>query len=169
MTDYPDAIWTRSQLIDHLEKIACLLQSDVFNRSIRSTLQSQARWIELIRAVSDLVRQASLAGKRIDFTDEVSVQGKERDITSLLDAMRQHAHVVHPIMPGQGGLRVLSPAFNQFNGVGYGQFGNGLFYRCPHNGERAFFIGQDRIYFYRHLMRAYMEAGDYLTSLSCPE
>ncbi|MFD2573231.1 hypothetical protein ACFSUS_21490 [Spirosoma soli] len=162
---YLDAIWTRPQLTDHLSKIAYLLKSKVFNSSIPFTVQSQLCWMELIGEVSDLVRQAALSGKRINFTDEVSAYDQFQDITSLLDAMRQSAFVIQAITPAQRSLKILSPALNQFNGVGSGQFANGLLFTCPHKNERAFFIGRDRVYFYRHLIRAYIEAGRYLTSL----
>lgn len=163
--DYADAIWTKPQLIDRLGEIDHLLQSQVFKHAKYRALFSQKSWIELILAVSDLVRQSSLAGKRIDFTDEVSVQDQTKDITSLLDSMRQMAYLVRPILPAQHGLKIILPALNQMIGIGSGQFRNGLLYHCPYKNERTFFMGHDRIYFYRHLMRAYFEAGHYLISL----
>lgn len=168
MIDYPDAPWTKPQLMERLEWIAHLLESKVFKPRMPFTYQSQLRWIELIRAVSDVVRQAALAGRRISFTDEVSAQGNNQDITSLLDAMRQSAHVVEAFSTAQQKVMVVSPALNYVNGVGWGYFANGLFFACPHLNEQAFFIGRDRIYFYRHLIRAYLEAGQYLLSLSEP-
>ncbi|WP_461093942.1 hypothetical protein [Spirosoma gilvum] len=165
MNDYPDALWTQQQLTDHLSQISQLLQSQDFTSGSPFTQQSQVCWIKLIRAVSDLVRQASLAGKRINFIDEVSAHDPSQDITTLLDVMRQSAFVLRADALNQPDLKILSPALNQFNGVGSGHFPNGLFFTCSHRNERAFFIGRDRIYFYRHLMRAYMEAGRYLMSL----
>ncbi len=162
MIDYPDTAWTKPQLFDKLGKITHLLASRVFTPSTPFTRQSQTRWFELIRAVSDLVRQAALAGQRIDFTEEVSTQGEARDITSLLDRMRHSAFLVCSTTPAQSGLMLLSPTLNYVAGIGTGQFANGLFFTCPHPNELAFFMGQDRIYFYRHLMRAYLEAGCYL-------
>lgn len=164
MIDYPDAPWTKPQLLERLSRIACLLHADSFKPSMPFTRQSQFRWIELIRAVSDLVRQAALAGRRICFTDEVSNRDEHQDITSLLDAMRQSAHVVGARTTAQQNLTFISPTLNHVNGVASGHFANGLSFACPHKNERAFFIGRDRIYFYRHLMRAYLEAGQYLVS-----
>ncbi|QJW89976.1 hypothetical protein HNV11_11610 [Spirosoma taeanense] len=162
MIDYPDAIWTKPQLTDQLSQIAHLFQSPVFKPSAPFTPQSQARWLELILAISALVRQASLRGKRIDFTDEVGADGKPQDITSLLDVMRQSAFVISPVGPTQRGLTILSPGLNYFYGAGSGCFSNGLAFSCEHKNEQAFFIGRDRVYFYRHLMRAFIQAGRYL-------
>lgn len=152
--------------MEHLEQLALLFEAKICLPSTPFTLQSQLYWIELIRGVSDLVRQSALVGKRICFTDQVSQQDKHRDITDLLEAMRQSAHVVGPIAPAQQHVTFISPALNQVNGVGWGHFANGSFFACPYPNERTFFIGRDRIYFYRHLMRAYLEAEQYLMSLS---
>ncbi|RIV19495.1 hypothetical protein DYU11_25725 [Fibrisoma montanum] len=165
MTYYPDAVWTKSELTDQLVQLAHLFKSKVFNPARPFTRQSQFGWIKLIGAVSDLVRQASLAGRRISFTDEVSTQQDTQDITTLLDIMRQSAHVVGAITPAQRSQLFVTPTLNYFSGVGSGHFANGLFFICPHKNEQAFFIGRNRVYLYRHLMRAYVEAGRYLTSL----
>jgi hypothetical protein len=122
----------------------------------------------LIRAVGDLVRQASLAGKRIDFTEEVGTQGNQQDITSLLESMRQSAYIVRTDTSARRQLTIISPAFNHFYGIGTGHFANGLFFSCTYKDELTFFIGCDRIYFYRHLMRAFIEARHYLQSLPLP-
>ncbi|WP_461080409.1 hypothetical protein [Spirosoma flavus] len=166
MIDSSDSIWPKPQLMEHLEQVAFLFESKIFLPSMPFTLQSQLYWIELIKGVSDLVRQSALAGKRICFTDEVSQQNQLWDITDLLDAMRQSAHVVGPLSPAQQHLTFISPALNQVNGIGWGHFANGLFFACPHPNERAFYIGRDRVYFYRHLMRAYLEAGNHLLLLA---
>ncbi|GAB2559737.1 hypothetical protein [Spirosoma areae] len=164
MIDFPDAAWNKQQLTQHLTHITQLLRADVFRRTSPFTNQTQAHWIELIRSVSDLVRQALRAGRRIDFTEDVGTQGKPQDITSLLDSMRRSAYVVG--LGTQPGLTIISPALNHFYGMGMGYFANGLFFRCEHENELAFFIGRDRIYFYRHLVRAFVQAGQYLTSVS---
>lgn len=165
MIDYPDTVWTQLQRLDRLTHLAHLVQSKVFRHGMPFTRQSQARWLELILAVSDLVRQASLAGKRISFTEEVSAHNDCQDITSLLDAMRQGAFAVRAITPAQDILTFLSPLFNHVDGTGSGQFANGLLFNCPHANDQAFFIGQNRVYFHRHLLRAYLEASRYLMSL----
>jgi len=68
--DSPEAAWTQKQVADHLTSITQLLRSDVFSRNAPFTGTTQTRWITLINAVSDLLRQALLAGKRIDFATE---------------------------------------------------------------------------------------------------
>ncbi|NDU95409.1 hypothetical protein [Spirosoma terrae] len=164
MINYPDSIWTKPQLIDHLEQLAYFFKSRVFLPSVPFTFQNQIDWIELIRGVSDLLRQTAMAGNRICFTDEVNDQDQQQDITSLLDKMRQMAYVVKSTALDHEQLTIISPTFNQVIGVGSGYFANGLYFACPYPNERAFFIGRDRVYFYRHLMRAYLEAGQFLLS-----
>lgn len=161
MINYPDTVWSKPQLLDRLSHIAYLFRSKIFRQSTPFTHQSQAQWIELIRSVSDLVRQSDLAGKRISFTDEVSTENESRDITSLLDGMCLSAFVI-TVGQADSGLTIIYPNFNHVYGVGVGYFANGVFFNCVHPRELAFYIGKDRIYFYRHLMRAYIEAGEYL-------
>ncbi|WP_461101400.1 hypothetical protein [Spirosoma koreense] len=164
MIDYPHAAWTKPQLIEQLETIAHLFVSKVFKPSAPFSRQSQLHWFRLIRSVSDLLRQSAQAGLRINFTQEVSASGE--DISALLDRMRQESFLITTTSPfQQRDLLILAPHLNYVSGQCSGRFTNGLWYCCPHPHELAFFIGQDRIYFFRHLMRAYLEAGCYLISL----
>ncbi|UFH54865.1 hypothetical protein [Spirosoma sp. KNUC1025] len=166
MIDYPDAAWTKQQLTERLALTTRLLQSEDFEPAAPFTSQSQTQWIHVICAISDLVRQASLAGKRIDFTQDVNIDDEGQDITSLLDSMRRSAYIVRSSMPSQLNLTILSPNLNHFYGAGAGHFSNGLLFACEYDNEMAFFIGRDRVFFYRHLMRAFMEARYYLLSLN---
>lgn len=114
MIDYPDTIWTQPQRLDRLAQLAHLVLSKVFNHGISFTRQNQVRWLGLIQAVSALVRQSSVAGKRVSFTEEISTQ----NISSLLDAMRQGAFPIQAINPTQKAVTFLSPVFNSVDGVG---------------------------------------------------
>jgi hypothetical protein len=165
MIDYPDAVWSKQQVTQQLIRTRRLLGSDVFTSKAPFSADTQAGWIELILAVSDLVRQSSLAGKRINFTNDVNMSGGQKDVTDLLDTMRNSAYVVKANPLTQSDLTIIHPAFNQLTGSGRGNFANGLFFSSSHKYEKAFFIGRDRIFFYRHLMRAFIEASRYLKSL----
>ncbi|MBD2752958.1 hypothetical protein [Spirosoma validum] len=165
MIDSPDAAWTKQQLTEHLALIAHLLQANAFKPATPFIKQSQISWIALIGAVSDLVRQALVAGKRIDFTEEVNSDDERQDITSLLDSMRQSAYVSSDNNLARPNLTIIFPNLNYVYGVGTGYFPNGLFFRCTYENELTFFVGRDRIFFHRHLMRAFMEARCYLLSL----
>jgi hypothetical protein len=168
MIDYPDAVWNKQQLSDHLTCLSHLFQSKVFKKSTSFTYQSQIQWIELIYSVSDLVKQALMTGRRIDFGVDMSNQHEHWDITNLLDTMRQSAYLIKPTSDDQPGLTVISPSFNHVYGNGIGYFAKGLYFSCKFKNELTFFIGHNRIYFYRHLMRAYREAKHYLQSLPLP-
>jgi len=165
MIDYPDAVWSKQQVMQQLTRTRRLLGSDMFTSKVPFSADTQADWIELILAISDLVRQSSLAGKRINFTNEVGLPGGQKDITDLLDSMRKSAYVAKANPLTQSDLTIIHPAFNQLTGSGRGNFANGLFFSSSHKYEKVFFIGRDRIFFYRHLMRAFIEASRYLKSL----
>ena len=165
MTDDSDTAWNKEQLEQHLAGITQLLRLGVFQCSAPFTSHSQMLWVELIVNMGELVKQALKAGKRIAFTDEVGTNGKQQDITSLLQSMRQSAYLFRAGMTNHPHLTIISPIFNHFYGAGKGYFANGLFFHCKHEGELAFFIGRERVYFHRHLIRAFLEAKQYLTSI----
>jgi hypothetical protein len=165
MSHCPPVLWTKKQLTDHLAYTTRLFRDPVFHQTHALTAQGQTSWIHLIHAVGDLVRQAALAGKRIDFATQKPGPGKPQDITSLLDSMGQVAYVIPDLPRAQVRVTVIYPAFNSFYGRGEGNFANGHAFVCEHRFERAFFIGAQKIYLYRHLTRAFVEAKRYLKSL----
>jgi len=72
--------------------------------------------------------------------------------------MRMSAYVIRT----DKAVTIITPTINHFYGAGTGQFANGLEFNCEYEQEMAFFIGTDRVYFYRHLLRAFLEARRYL-------
>lgn len=159
METTPQDRWRFDYLMGQTIYLRPLFQSKVFAPTTPFTSQSQLRWLELIGLVDALLQQALLRGKRIDFTDEVDGQDPDTDATTLLARMRLTAYPLPS--PGRD-LVLLRPDLNHHYGVGRGQFSNGLAFGCPYPTELAFFVGADRVLFYRHLRRAFIEARHYL-------
>jgi hypothetical protein len=162
MTVYPSKAWNKAQLKQHLNVIDHHLHEAAFNRNAPYTNLTQSLFIELLSLEGDLLQQSEQAGKRIDFLDEVGSNGKVQDITSLIYSMRQSVYNFNANRHTHENITVIVPDMNHFYGAGNGYFPNGLFFVCDHEDELAFFVGQDRIYFYRHLVRAFNEARTYL-------
>ena len=154
--------WTPKQLSEHLTVIDQMLHQHVFNRTAAFTNVTRTLFVGLIPLLGDLLQQSEQAGKRIDFLDEVGTNGKIQDITSLLAAMRRSLYNFAGSVSKDPGLTIVDPAINHFYGAGVGYFANGLFFRCDHDDELAFFVGYDRVFFFRHLVRAFNEAKMYL-------
>ena len=154
--------WTRGELNKNLDQIEQLLNQTCFKRDAIYTSLTQSSFIKLINLEAKLLRQAQQAGKRIDFLDEVGTNGRIEDITSLITMMSQFAFDFDKQTDNIRQEKILTPDINHFYGAGVGYFSNGLFFSCNHDDELAFFVGRNRIFFYRHLVRAFDEAKTYL-------
>lgn len=160
---YSTESWTPTQLNSHLNHLEQCLQNDCFKRDALFTDLTQSLFSRLIIDVDDLLQQAQRAGKRIDFLDEVGTNGRIEDITSLIHSIRQAVSTVDkPTQTSTPNQEVDGPVINHFYGAGVGYFANGLFFTCSHEDELAFFVDRNRIYFHRHLVRAFGEAKTYL-------
>ncbi|QKZ12731.1 hypothetical protein [Spirosoma sp. KUDC1026] len=159
--------WTKSQLEAKLIQLDHLLNQNCFTRDALYEPATEAALIAILRLEEALLNQTELAGKRIDFLDEVGTNGRIEDITSLLQVINRHLYD----FTGSTGanaeykwLRVITPQINHFYGAGWGYFhSNGVVFSCSHEDELAFFVGPYRVFFFRHLVRAYQEARLYLT------
>lgn len=163
----PDETWSRTQLDTNLSVLDQYLTHPCFKRGAIFTDLTQSLFVKLVLLEDKLLEQAEKAGHRIDFLDEVGTNGRIEDVTSLL-------HNCQPLLynfdaasgrkANPEGLTILAIDLNHFYGSGVGHFANGLFFRCDHDDELAFFVGRNRILFYRHLVRAFNEAKAYLLS-----
>ncbi|MBD2699988.1 hypothetical protein IC229_05035 [Spirosoma sp. BT702] len=160
-------LWTKSQLSSNLNKIEQYLHNACFKRQASFSTLTQSLFIELIRLENELLHQSELTGKRIEFLDEVGTNGRIEDITSLIHNMSQSVHDFdkNAEMASSKEEKIITPHINHFYGAGVGYFANGLFFTCDHEDELAFFVDRNRIFFYRHMVRAYEEAKGYLQSL----
>ncbi|OIN57402.1 hypothetical protein [Arsenicibacter rosenii] len=161
-------LWTRGQLDKEIARIELLLNDPCFRRDATFDDATQSNFINLIFLEDALLRQAERAGKRIDFMDEVGTNGRIEDITSLITIMSRHIYEFNKKDGGGGTLsdgKIISPHINHFYGAGVGYFPNGLFFSCIHEDDLAFFVGSSRIFFSRHLVRAFEEAKSYLQSV----
>ncbi len=158
------ALWTRGQLDANLIRIELLLNEPCFKREAVFTSLTQSNFIRLIFLEEALLMQAQQAGNRIGFLDEVGTNGRIEDITSLITGMCRHLDEANPKINKASSDQQTIPSIRHFFGAGTGYFPDGLFFSCPYEDELTFFIGRNRIFFSRHLVRAFVEAKSYLRS-----
>lgn len=160
-------VWTRDELNTNLDRIEQILNQACFKRDAPYTSLTQSSFIKLIGLEKELLEQAQQVGKRIDFLDEVGTNGRIEDITSLVTGMSQFIYNFDQNERDRlHEETILAPHINHFYGAGVGYFSNGLFFTCNYDDELAFFVGRNRIFFYRHLVRAFDEAKVYLQGAS---
>lgn len=165
-------LWNRTQLNVNLNQLEHYLDHPCFRRDAIFTELTQSMFVKLVLLESALLEQAQQAGKRIDFLDEVGTNGRIEDITSLLGSISQSLYTFDSASISKDShatITIIRPEFNHFYGAGMGYFANGLFFSCAHEDELAFFVGRNRIYFYRHLRRAFDQAKGYLLSILSPD
>lgn len=142
----------------HLNRLHQLLGSDVFDRNRPDDGTCERAFAEVVRLTDDLLQQADVAGRRVDFTKEVGVHGKIQDITSLVNSLR------HSLVPGLGAAPFAANRFNCYHDAGNGYFANGAFFKADYDNEVAFFVDDQRIYLNRHIKRAVQKAEVYLAN-----
>jgi fructosamine-3-kinase len=110
--------------------------------------------------IYDLAVKAEHHGQgRVAFTDDIIVEGKVKDATSLIRFLRDslcHVESSNKTVPGTTNLH-LSFAVRHGKG-GMINFGGTPPLSCDYEDEIAFFWGSQRIYWQRHLLRAFHEA-----------
>lgn len=113
----------------------------------------------LVICIRDLVAKsanAKIAGKPVDFTDDVIVEGRVKDVSSLIKFMRDAlCHV-------ESGDHMMDEtnysSFHVVSGKSKGMKIPGYEFSCDYDDDIAFIFGRQRIYLSRHLLRASREA-----------
>ena len=141
---------TMSPMKENLTRTHALLDSPVFYRDSLDSSQWRGEFAELISLVNNVLLQAEQTTGRVDFLDDVGVNGKIQDITSLVAWMHQHLSELINDRPGQQADNHLNRYFDQ----GWGYFANGSFFTVDYDNELAFFIDDQRIYLNHHIRRA---------------
>lgn len=137
-----------------LTQIHGLIGSPLFAPGSPEESPWRLTFIELITLVNDVLHQAQLENKRVDFQEGVGVHGKVQDITSLVEWLYRHLPELADDKPGQLPGNRLNRYFNQ--GTGY--FANGAFFTSEYEHELAFFVDDQRIYLHQQIGRAVAEA-----------
>ncbi|WP_080056240.1 hypothetical protein [Spirosoma aerolatum] len=140
-------------LKNHLIAIHKALNSPVFNLNISENYPWKSEFTQLIKLLHNVLVLADQAGKRVDFLDDVGVNGKIQDITSLINWM----YDCLPGLSGEKSGQLAANRLNRYTNEGWGYFANGCFFSVGFDDEQAFFIDDQRVYLNRHIRRAVSE------------
>ncbi|MGB4589487.1 MAG: hypothetical protein WBI17_09695 [Clostridiaceae bacterium] len=152
------------EIMQDKEDIEEILNSKVFSRqSNPNWILEKAAFVLLMIDLRDLVwKSEHIAGKRIDFTDDIVPFRKVVDVTDLIAYVRDAA--VHNT---SGNSRVEQGKISFIVGIGKEnivQIGE-LSLSCDYDDDICFVFGPARIYLKRHIIRAFIEAIDILNPL----
>lgn len=74
-----------------LERLGAILSSGIFQSANQKHPLLQSAITELLVCLNDLLQKCRAEGKRIDFNDDVNVTDKVKDVTDLINKMRNAA------------------------------------------------------------------------------
>ena len=140
-----------------------LLTSGIFNQQNISHILLKSAFIHLLISLRALMWKSDNYSKRINFTDDVLVQGKVKDVTDLIKYVRDA--LCHPDSPNlRIGTTVIAP-FNIYFGTGCVVQMGGVTHQPLYQDDVYFTFGGQGIYLGRHIIRAFNEARENLLPL----
>lgn len=154
-------IQTREEIKFDIDRIAEILQFDIFKPENRNHPLMLSALTEILVRLRDLLWKSEKLAKRVSFQDDVIIRGKVTDVTDLVvfvrDAVchlnsKEHDH-------DQIKARV---SFNVIFGKGRLLRSGPLRVESSYENDIAFFFGPQRLYLNRHIVRAFEEARDNL-------
>jgi hypothetical protein len=156
--------YDESEIKEDFGRIDTILESGIFHSNNGKHPLFRSAFIELLVCLRDLMYKTEKYAARIDFTDDVKVEGQVKDVSSLIkyvrDALCHLDSDNHYIEAGK-----IKASFNV-------QFGRGAALKIkeyeqsnPYEDDTCFFFGSQRIYLRRHVLRAVDEAKKRLSPL----
>ncbi|WP_128543359.1 hypothetical protein [Larkinella soli] len=142
--------FTEPEIKLRLGRIRTILDSGVLDAPNSPEDGLETAFVEVIDHLDDLLRQSDRMGYRVNFFEEVGVEGRIQDITALVAEVRQKISE----FSGKQTTPFSDPRFHRYQDRGAGYFTNGAFFACDYEGETAFFVDNLRIYLERHIKRA---------------
>lgn len=111
----------------------------------------------MVICIRDLVAKSQmLAQKRIDFTDDVIIKDRVKDAASLIRFLRDA--LCHVESPGHMLDETNILTFSIQRGKGVLMSMPGMELGCDYDDDIAFIFGNQRVYYSRHLLRAFRES-----------
>jgi hypothetical protein len=157
-------LFETAEIENCFQRIDALLACGIFEQGNSNPLLKSA-FIDVVINLRNLMHKTEdFADKRIDFTDDINVQGKVTDVSSLIryvrDAMCEPESPHHFLQPGNPTL-----SFAVVSGKDPNRGGNDAVLSNPYEDDVAFFLGSHRILLKRHIVRALEETRRILTPL----
>jgi hypothetical protein len=148
--------WMRAADIQSsISSCGALFNSGIFNAGATAGVVFEASVTLLLIHLNDLLQKAKIDGKRVSFTDDVTVSDAIRDVTDVVRACRNAAcHVT------SGEHKIDAGKFTFCTAAGYNPTAftiKGVEMGCGYHDDIAVYYGPTRVYLRRHLLRSFEE------------
>lgn len=152
--------FTAGDILQDDLRIREILNSGIFRPSNAMHPLTKSAFTELMVCLRDLLHKTDTYGTRISFTDDIVVTPQTKDITALVNFIRDalcHLHIYHHwVVPDRikasfivlYGKRTHAPFLPDHDIVLVSEYAD----------DTCFFFGLQKIYLRRHILRAFAEA-----------
>lgn len=156
--------FTKGDIENDIRRIQELLQTEIFLPSNIKHPLCKSAFIELLICLRDLMYKSERYSTRINFEDAVTKTEKVSDVTDLIKFVRDA--LCHPDIPHhyieKGNIKsTYNIAFGKCTLMQI----NDIEIKSEFDDDICFFFGTQKIYFKRHILRAFEEAKQKLIPL----
>jgi hypothetical protein len=156
--------FSKCEIEEDIGRIQNILRTEIFLPPNINHPLCKSAFIEILICLRDLMYKCEKYSSRINFTDDVIQTSKVSDVTDLIKYVRDA--LCHPDIPNHYiEKNNIKASYN----VAYGKCNLmkiGDTEICSdYNDDICFFFGSQKIYFKRHILRAFEEAKDNLSKL----
>lgn len=148
-----DDFFVKSQIQFNINDVKNLLNTGVFDALVLRPFQEPV-FISIILKLNDLLQKYNQLGKRINFADDIP----SGDITDLVRNIRNaicHLDSDENLLDSEAQIKFV---FNIIIGKGKAiKIGDKVAAKSDYDDDIAFFYGEHRLYFKRHLLRVLSE------------
>ena len=140
-----------------IRRISQLLSSGIFDQSSAGAVLQESAFIELMICMRDLLYKCEKYAARISFTDDVLPNAYVKDVTHAITALRDaccHIDSFKNLFDDHGNRGSFMVAYGKVNLMKI----NDLELKSEYDDDTAVFYGKNRLYFKRHIVRAFNEA-----------
>lgn len=148
----------------NIRRIRDLFNSGIFNPDNAGHLLQQSAFIELMICLRDLMHKTEKHAKRIDFSDDILKNNYVKDVTDAITALRDaccHIDSFKRLFDDRSNRGSYMVAYGKCNLAKI----NDLELKSEYEDDIAVFYGVNRLYFKRHIVRAFNEAETLLAPL----
>lgn len=156
--------FTKTDIKSDIERIQVLLQTEIFLPANINHPLCKSAFIELLICLRDLMYKAEKYSSRISFDDDVIKSDKISDVTDLIKFVRDalcHPDIPHHYLVKNQIKATFNIAYGKCNFMSFGD----ITIKSDYEDDICFFFGEQKIYFKRHILRAFEEAQQKLSPL----
>lgn len=151
----------RQDIVSNIRRIEELINCGIFNQENSGNILQMSAFIDLMICMRDLMHKTEKYSQKIDFDDDILTNNYVNDVSDAIRAVRDaccHIDSFKRNFDESGNRGSYNVAYGKCNFMKIGE----LELNSEHEDDIAIFYGANRLYFKRHIIRAFEEAKNLL-------